>query len=150
MRQAFKEILERAYLRSMRIHELRHSTATILLTKEFTRACGDSWTSGVADARHLLRGTDASSGGSKADGRRDWREWLSAWLSTNEQPSDTTSQTAGIYIENLVSRLGIEPRTRRLRERLAPFRLCPARIFASEFPRFAYWNVRRFPLDAAR
>jgi hypothetical protein len=32
---------------------------------------------------------------------------------------------------SMVSRLGIEPRTRRLRERMAPVRQCPRRVFPS-------------------
>jgi hypothetical protein len=46
------------------------------------------------------------------------------------------------------SRGGIEPPTRRLRERLANIHECPLRILPFILPMNACWFVRRFPLVA--
>jgi hypothetical protein len=50
----------------------------------------------------------------------------------------TAVRTAVKSDEKLVSQDGVEPSTRRLRERLVPVRPRPDSILASAFPRFAY------------
>ena len=52
--------------------------------------------------------------------------------------------------EKVVSRGGIEPPTRRLRERVAPIRSRPYRVFPSILRSNVCCFVRRFPLAAAR
>jgi hypothetical protein len=50
--------------------------------------------------------------------------------------------------ESVVSRLGIEPRTRRLRERLVAVRQCPPSTFPLVYHPARFQCVRRFPVTA--
>jgi hypothetical protein len=63
---------------------------------------------------------------------------------------DAYDQDALSALDAVVSRVGIEPTTRRLRERLVAVHSYPAGVFARDFPRFGCYFVHRFPFATIR
>jgi len=81
VRRVFKAVLEAAELPALRIHDLRHTTATLLLTqgvhpRVVMETLGHSQISLTLDTySHCVAG--ATGRGRAPDARRSWREWLS-------------------------------------------------------------------------
>ena len=113
-RREFVDMLKTAKLPVMRIHDLRHSYATILLAagehpKVVQETLGHSSVQLTLDTySHLLPDMGLKE---RAAARLD------ALLTAPSQPSvdENPGQNPGRNGQEVVSRLGIEPRTRRLR-----------------------------------
>ena len=114
VRREFVDLLKTAKLPVMRIHDLRHSYATILLAagehpKVVQETLGHSSVQLTLDTySHLLPDMGLKE---RAAARLD------ALLTEPSQPSveENPGQNPGQNGQGVVSRLGIEPRTRRLR-----------------------------------
>ena len=118
MRREFVDLLKTAKLPVMRIHDLRHSYATILLAagehpKVVQETLGHASVQLTLDTySHLLPDMGLKE---RAAARLD------ALLTAPAQPLtepvlENPGQNPGQNEEEVVSRLGIEPRTRRLRD----------------------------------
>ena len=115
VRRVFKALLEQAELPSMRIHDLRHTTATLLLAqgvhpRVVMETLGHSQISLTLDTySHVLPSLQA-----EAAKRMD--EAIGCQIGCqNEKGSTEEPQESQISEGNVVSRGGIEPPTRRLR-----------------------------------
>ena len=115
VRRTFKEILRAAELPDLRLHDLRHTTATLLLTegvhpRVVMETLGHSQVSLTLDTySHVLPGLQA-----EAAKRMD--DAIGCQIGCQDEsgaPPDI--QEVADSLEEVVSRLGIEPRTRRLR-----------------------------------
>ena len=115
VRRVFKAMLEAAGLPALRIHDLRHTTATLLLTQEVhprvvMETLGHSQISLTLDTySHVLPGLQAEAA-----------HRMQEALGENGCQTETSVSADEHELQNsegkVVSRLGIEPRTRRLRE----------------------------------
>jgi integrase len=111
VRREFKAILERADLPTMRIHDLRHSTATILLTqgvhpRVVMEALGHSQVSLTLDTYSHVSPT------LQAEAAKRMNDAINDIGCQNGKQSSAQSEESEIPEEKMVSRLGIEPRTR--------------------------------------
>ena len=108
VRRTFNEILRDAELPGLRLHDLRHTTATLLLTqgvhpRVVMETLGHSQVSLTLDTS-LTRSSRPSGGGGPAHARCDW---LSDWLSGRERCSTRHSRSRGFF-----RRSGEPPRNR--------------------------------------
>jgi hypothetical protein len=118
VRRAFKAVLKAAGLPTLRIHDLRHTTATLLLTqgvhpRVVMETLGHSQISLTLDTySHVLPSLQAEAANRMQDalGENGCQNGCQ-----NENSASTTSQELRNSEGKVVSRLGIEPRTRRLR-----------------------------------
>jgi integrase len=91
VRRAFKAVLKETGLPSIRIHDLRHTTATLLLTqgvhpRVVMETLGHSQISLTLDTySHVL--PSSSSRGREANGGGSWREWLSNRAERRDRPA---------------------------------------------------------------
>ena len=134
VRKAFNRILDKAELRRRGPHQMRHTFASLLL------AAGEPITYvsrqlGHRDASitlrvyaHWLPDTTGRKGVDRLDDVQPY--------ATPAQPEALTVNEKNQLsaLSRVVSRVGIEPTTRRLRERLAAVRRSPARVFALILP----------------
>jgi len=117
VRRVFKALLKSADLPEMRIHDLRHTTATLLLAqgvhpRVVMEMLGYSQISLTLDTySHVLPGL-------QADAAKRMNEAIGIGCQIGCQDEENASsdrQESMISGVKMVSRLGIEPRTRRLR-----------------------------------
>jgi integrase len=115
VRRTFKEILRAAELPALRLHDLRHTTATLLLTqgvhpRVVMETLGHSQVSLTLDTySHVLPGLQA-----EAAKRMD--DAIGCQIGCQDEGGAPPHvQEVADSSEEVVSRLGIEPRTRRLR-----------------------------------
>ena len=118
VRRVFKAVLEAAGLPALRIHDLRHTTATLLLTqgvhpRVVMETLGHSQISLTLDTySHVLPSL-------QAEAAHRMQEALGENGCQNGCQTETSVSADEHELQNsegkVVSRLGIEPRTRRLR-----------------------------------
>jgi len=115
VRRAFKSVVHAAELPDLRLHDLRHTTATLLLTqgvhpRVVMETLGHSKVSLTLDTySHVLPGLQAEA----AKRMQDAIGCQIGCQDEDERPPGTNE--AADSLEKLVSREGIEPSTRRLR-----------------------------------
>ena len=118
VRRVFKAVLETAGLPALRIHDLRHTTATLLLTqgvhpRVVMATLGHSQISLTLDTySHVLPGLQAEAANrmQEALGENGCQNGCQTETSASADEQELQNSTGKV-----VSRLGIEPRTRRLR-----------------------------------
>jgi integrase len=132
VRRAFKAVLKSADLPPMRVHDLRHSAATILLEqgvhpRVVMETLGHSQITLTLDTYSHVTSRVTDEAATRMDEALGWIGCQNGCQTAEQPPSESeTSPNSG---EKVVSRLGIEPRTRRLREREESVRpLSPGRF----------------------